>query len=270
MNAQEVVKTHQNLKYQYDNDIADVFEEYLQTDYRRAAKELFVAAVGDVEGQRVLELSCGTGPIARGLKQAYPSASIVGSDISSGMIAKAREIEAAEPLGIQYLVEDAMTQGAVDGGNYDVVVAHCLFCYAKDKTELRSMAQTCYENLRPGGRLVLAVNNDVWTRTSIKLPYRAGVSIFQASTSGRDPADTQEGEQCECNVKLPDGQMETSWHYHWEEQTCLQMLSSVGFSQAKLEPFTLELVPASQRFDPGYTSFVDFPFSTILRAWKPE
>ncbi|NES87094.1 MAG: class I SAM-dependent methyltransferase [Moorea sp. SIO2B7] len=270
MKVQEIVKTHSNLKYQYDNDIADVFEDYLQTDYRRAAKELFVAAVGDGSGKQVLELSCGTGPIARALKQAYPSASIVGSDISSGMIAKAEEIEATEPLGIQYLVGDAMNQGCVNGGNYDVVVAHCLFCYAKDKTELQSMAQTCYDNLRPGGHLVLAVNNDVWTRTSIKRPYRAGVSIFQAPISGRDPMDTQEGEQCKCNVRLPDGQTETSWHYHWEEQTCLRMLESVGFSQVKLEPFTLELVPPSQRFDPGYTSFVDFPFSTILRAWKSE
>lgn len=270
MHTQNFVNTDSALKYQYDNDIADVFEDYLQTDYRRAAKELFVAAIGNVEGQRVLELSCGTGPISRGLKQAYPSASIVGSDISSGMIAKARELEVVEPLGIQYLVGDAMTQGCVEGGNYDVVVAHCLFCYAKDKIELRSMAQTCYDNLRPGGRLVLAVNNDVWTRTSIKRPYRAGVSIFQSPIRKCDPADTQEGEQCKCNVKLPDGQTETSWHYHWEEQTCLQMLESVGFSQAKLESFTLELMPPSQRFDPGYTSFVDFPFSTILRARTQE
>lgn len=151
MNIQKIVKTNTDLKYQYDDNIADVFEDYLQTDYRRAAKELFVAAVGDVSGQRVLDLSCGTGPIVREIKQAYPSASIVGSDISSGMIVKAQEIEAAEPLGIQYLVGDAMTQGVVEGGNYDVVIAHCLFCYAKDKIEFESMAKTCYDNLRPWG-----------------------------------------------------------------------------------------------------------------------
>lgn len=130
------------------------------------------------------------------------------------------------------------------------------------------MVQTCYDNLRSGGQIILAVNNDVWTRTSIKRPYRAGVSIFQAPISGKAPSETQEGEQCKVNVKLPDGQTETSWLYHWEEQTCLRMVESVGFSQAKLEPFTLELVSPSQRFDPGYVSFVDFPFSTIIRARK--
>ena len=187
MKAQEIVKTHSDLKYQYDNDIADVFEDYLQTDYRRAAKELFVAAVGNGSGQRILELSCGTGPIARGLKQAYPSASIVGSDISSGMIAKAQEIEAAEPLGIQYLVGDAMTQGCVDGGNYDVVVAHCLFCYAKDKMGLKSIAKSCYDNLRPGGRLVLVVNNDVWTRTSIKATLQSGCFHLSGSHQRAQP-----------------------------------------------------------------------------------
>lgn len=133
MKNQEVPKTHQNFKYQYDNDIADVFEDYLKTDYRRAAMELFVAAIGDIGAKRVLEISCGTGPIARRLKQNYPSSNIVASDISSGMIAKAQEIESAEPLGIQYIVGDAITQESLNGGNYDVVVAHCLFCYAKDK-----------------------------------------------------------------------------------------------------------------------------------------
>ncbi len=155
---EEMIENHEDLKYQYDNDIADVFEEYMQSHYRRAAKELFVAAVGDLQGQRMLELSCGTGAVTRGLKQISPSASIVGSDISTGIIAKAQKIEAAEPLGIRYLVGDAITQGSVEGGDYDVVVAHCLLCYAKDKTELRSMVKTCYDNLRPGGRLVMAVN----------------------------------------------------------------------------------------------------------------
>ena len=73
-------------------------------------------------GATVLDLGCGEGYVARTLA-AKGTHSVLAYDISAGMIEKAREAEAAQPLGIEYRVGKyglkshgkAIADGAAEG-----------------------------------------------------------------------------------------------------------------------------------------------------------
>src|SRR5262249_24522581 len=64
-----------------------------------------LAACDDLRGERALALGCGHGHFSRLLARA--GAAVTGIDISDNLLARAVEAEAAEPLGISYLLMDA-------------------------------------------------------------------------------------------------------------------------------------------------------------------
>ena len=77
-------------------------------------------ACGDVRGARALDVGCGQGYFTRLLARA--GAKAVGVDLSDALIARAAELEAAEPLGVTYLRADAAGVGGRFGaGAFDLV-----------------------------------------------------------------------------------------------------------------------------------------------------
>jgi 2-polyprenyl-3-methyl-5-hydroxy-6-metoxy-1,4-benzoquinol methylase len=135
---------------EYD-DIAADYAASKQLPYRVLveAPTLFALA-GDVRGKTVLDLPCGDGTYARAF--ARRGAAVLGVDLSSSMIERARASESEAPLGISYRVGDAASLGTV--GAFDLVVACYLFNYARTAAELLAFARTAAANLKPGGRLV--------------------------------------------------------------------------------------------------------------------
>ncbi len=99
----------------------------------------------------VLDLACGTGWYSRALAHGGARA-VHGVDISQEMVASARRTEDAEPRGIEFSVGDARTAGVL--GEFDVVTAVWLLCYAETQADLTAMAATAYSNLRDGGEYV--------------------------------------------------------------------------------------------------------------------
>jgi SAM-dependent methyltransferase len=77
---------------------------------------------GDVAGQRVLELACGQGRVAREL--AARGASVVGVDLSREMLAAARQTEAADPRGIRFVEGDVTAADLLAGEAFDGVVCN--------------------------------------------------------------------------------------------------------------------------------------------------
>lgn len=116
----------------------------------------FMNLIGDLRGKSVLDLACGEGHYTRKLRQSGADR-VVGSDLSERMIELARAQEAAEPLGIEYRVEDAATITSQE--NFDLVVAAWLLVYAHDREELERMCRAVASRLRPGGRFVTLINN---------------------------------------------------------------------------------------------------------------
>lgn len=118
----------------------------LNAYYERPA---MIELAGDVDGHRVLDAGCGSGPLTAALQDV--GAVVTGFDLSPAMIELARA-----RLGPDADLHVADLGGPLpfDDDAFDVVVAslclHYLEDWAAPLTELRRV-------LRPGGRLVLSV-----------------------------------------------------------------------------------------------------------------
>ncbi len=112
--------------------------------------------LGELAEKSILDLGCGEGFYTRKFKQ-KGAARVVGVDISEKMIELARQQEAREKLGIEYIVRDVCKLGKID--SFDLVVASFLLNHAQTKEQLLQMCQTIYANLKPGGRFVSLNNN---------------------------------------------------------------------------------------------------------------
>jgi SAM-dependent methyltransferase len=133
---------------QYD-EIAEQYKESQQLEIFRIISHTMSHWIGDVAGRSVLELACGVGDGARAIKQAG-AGRVVGVDVSEQMIRLAREAEAKQPLGIEYIARAAQELGRI--GEFDIVTATFLLHYARNREELHDMARAAYLNLRPGCR----------------------------------------------------------------------------------------------------------------------
>lgn len=135
------------------------YEEYANTATMKIAERyVFLELVGALDGQSVLDLACGHGYYTR-LLEGLGAGEVVGVDISEEMIRLARELEAAEPLGIHYRVADGAD--VPDLEPVDLVTAVWLLNYAGSRTKLRDLVSGVHDRLKPGGRFVgVTINPD--------------------------------------------------------------------------------------------------------------
>lgn len=179
---------------QYDA-IAREYQRTKESPLRRHIEAYsFFQMLGDVSGLAVLDLACGEGFYTRLIRQAG-AAAVTGVDISSAMIALAKEDERQSPLGIAYLCCDAAV--LPDLGAFDVVSAAYLLHYAPDESTLQAMCVRIASQLKPGGRFV-CINENPGQRVedyagytqygfnkSVQLPRHEGSAITYAMVSGR-------------------------------------------------------------------------------------
>ena len=131
--------------YAREND-AGLFNAY----YARPA---IMELAGDVTGRTILDAGCGSGPLAVSLRDR--GARVTGFDSSPAMVALARQRLGPEST---VLVADLAGPLPFDAELFDDVVAslvlHSLEDWSGPLAELRRV-------LRPGGRLIVAVNHPV-------------------------------------------------------------------------------------------------------------
>lgn len=143
------------------NLISEQYQKAKQQPWRAAVEtHSLMQLIGDLSGKSVVDVACGAGYFTRKLRRAG-AAKVLGFDISERMIEAARAEEASDPLGIEYIVEDARQEEP--RREFDLAVAAWLLVYAHDREELGQMCRGLARLLKPGGRFVtFTTNPDVY------------------------------------------------------------------------------------------------------------
>lgn len=137
--------------------IAQSYQDTRQVVLSRPEIYTFDTLIGEIAGQSILELGCGEGFYTRKFKQ-KGAAKVLGIDLSEKMIELAKQQEAREPLGVEYLIRDVLELGQI--GEFDVVTATFLLNHAQTQAQLLKMCQGLAVNLKSGGRFV-AINHNL-------------------------------------------------------------------------------------------------------------
>ena len=171
---------------QYDH-IGSKYDEYARTaTLKRAESYTFFRMVGELAGQRVLDLACGFGFYTRQLKR-RGAVQVVGVDISPEMVRLARAKEQEDPTGVEYRVGDAIHLPLL--GPFDLVTAVYLLNYAESKDQMLGMCRSAYDNLVAGGRFVAYTVNP-WSQATYEWAMKeTGFRAFAWHASEVAPED---------------------------------------------------------------------------------
>jgi ubiquinone/menaquinone biosynthesis C-methylase UbiE len=139
-----------HLEGQVSRSAAEVYEEFfVPALFRQWAPQ--VAKAAELEaGQKVLDVACGTGVLAReAARRVGPGGSVTGLDRNEGMLAVARRIA---PM-VEWRLAQAEALPFADG-IFDAVVSQFGLMFFEDRVDA---LQEMWRVLRPGGRLAVAV-----------------------------------------------------------------------------------------------------------------
>jgi ubiquinone/menaquinone biosynthesis C-methylase UbiE len=163
---------------QADIDVATVYEEFFVPALFREWAPRLVTAARISSGDRVLDVACGTGVLAREVASCVrPSGAVAGLDPNPGMLTVARRLAP----DVQW------RQGAAEAlpypdGAFDAVVSQFGLMFFTERTQaLREMRRV----LVPGGRLAIAV----WDNLENTPAYAAEVTLIER-LAGQRAADT--------------------------------------------------------------------------------
>ena len=136
--------------------IAEWYDRYVQE--RPIFSEIILPALlsltGDVRGQTVLDLACGTGFTSREL--AGRGAHVTGVDLASRMLEVARGYEERDPLDIRYVQDTAHTLASLPDAHFDGATCSMGLMNIDDLT---MTFQALRRVLRGGGWFVFAITH---------------------------------------------------------------------------------------------------------------
>jgi SAM-dependent methyltransferase len=164
-------------RWQVSTDAAEVYESCFVPAIFGAWASPVADAAGIRTGNKVLDVGCGTGVLARqALRRVGHEGQVVGVDLNEGMLAVAARTE----LNIEWRLGDAASLPFEDA-SFDVVISQFALMYFPDRVaSLREMWRT----LAPGGRLAVAA----WAPIDHARGYQILVDIA-ARQCGREAAD---------------------------------------------------------------------------------
>lgn len=158
----------EGLKGQVTRSAAEIYEEFFVPALFRQWASIVADAAGIRAGQRVLDVACGTGVLAReAAARVAPGGSVVGLDRNDGMLAMARRMAPA----VDWKAGRAEQLPFPDAG-FDAVVSQFGLMFFDDRVQaVREMRRV----LKPGGRLAVAV----WDRLQSSPGYAAMAALLE-------------------------------------------------------------------------------------------
>ena len=144
-------------RWQLDEHSAAAYEQYLVPIIFAPAAEGMLEAVAPKPGERLLDVACGTGVVARqAAPRVAPGGRVCGLDLNDAMLDVARAAAAGAEPAIEWVQGDAAAMPLPDAA-FDVVVCQAALMFMPDPgTALAEMRRV----LAPGGRLGLSVFRD--------------------------------------------------------------------------------------------------------------
>ncbi|GHJ41762.1 class I SAM-dependent methyltransferase [Streptomyces sp. TS71-3] len=142
---------------QYE-EIGGAYERFKSLPVSRCVEQPSILGLfGDLHGRSVLDLACGTGFYARHAR-ALGASRVLGVDVSEAMLGYARNVEARQAAGIEYLAADAAALPASLGA-FDVVTAVFLLNYAADQEQMTAFFRSARRHLAADGVFLAYVMN---------------------------------------------------------------------------------------------------------------
>jgi ubiquinone/menaquinone biosynthesis C-methylase UbiE len=141
-------------RWQLGSNAPEVYESALVPAIFAPWAPLLVAKAGLREGERVLDVACGTGVVTRlAAAQVGTAGQVIGLDLNPGMLARARASSAPEAAVVEWREGDA---GALSfsAATFDAVFCQLGLQYFPDRQQA---AREMYRVLKPTGRLVVLV-----------------------------------------------------------------------------------------------------------------
>jgi SAM-dependent methyltransferase len=147
-----------NGQWQLSAEAAELYERYVARYILGPWAPLLVDVAHVGVGERVLDVACGTGVVARAAAERVGSAGrVIGVDLNSGMIAVARSLPIPAGASIEWIERSALELRLRDA-SMDVVLCQQGLQFFPDKAlAMREMRRV----LARGGRLALSVWNGV-------------------------------------------------------------------------------------------------------------
>jgi ubiquinone/menaquinone biosynthesis C-methylase UbiE len=137
-----------------DASVAEANERYLMSTFGYAWAQALVQLAAPQEGDRLLDVACGTGPVARQAAPFVgPTGRVVGLDLNAGMLEIARSMPTPEGIWVEWRQGNA-TALPFQNASFDVVCCHQGLQFFPDRA---AALGEMFRVLAPVGRLALAV-----------------------------------------------------------------------------------------------------------------
>ena len=147
-------------------NVAEAYEIYTMATFGNAWAQTLVQLGAPHDGERVLDVACGTGAVARyAAPLVGPTGRVVGLDLNAGMLAIARAMPQREGVSIAWR-EGTATALPFPDASFDLV---CCLQGLQFFPDRRAALQEMWRVLVPGGRLALGV----WRRLEYQPFYAA-------------------------------------------------------------------------------------------------
>lgn len=141
-------------QWQLEGNAAELYERYPGRYILGPWAEGLVELAAVKAGERVLDLACGTGAVARvAAERAGSSGRVTGLDLNVGMVAVARSLPAPAGARVTWIEASALSTGLPDA-SFDAVLCQQGLQFFPDKPAAMREARRV---LAPGGRIAMSV-----------------------------------------------------------------------------------------------------------------